>query len=347
MPTGTTSPRRTGLQHEVLHPMPDAIALFAAASTTSDEHDSRNAPTLEHRPELAELCRLLPVPVLIVDAADTVVVANAALLRLAELPADADLTGTTAKPERLRDLGLVTHPLNVAGESCRLLTMAAPNEPADRSGLEASFLHDLLNTASGVRGLTGILQEAEPWEVPRITAAAHGMADQLVGEITAWRDLRAAEDGDLVPQPRAFAVAEALHAVGIRYERHPARRDRGIVVTAGEAGAVTADPVILGRVLDNLVKNALEATPPGGTVTLGADRGDGGIRFWVHNPGEIPAPVRPRIFERAFSTRGRGRGMGTYSVKMLTESYLRGRVAFTSDAARGTTFTVTLPSDGI
>jgi signal transduction histidine kinase len=172
------------------------------------------------------------------------------------------------------------------------------------------------------------------------------MAQQLVNEITAWRELIAAEDGDLVPQPRPFPVAEALHAVGTRYERHPARRDRGIVVTAGEAGAVTADPVILGRILDNLVKNALEATPPGGTVTLGAERAADTVRIWVNNPGEIPAAVRPRIFERAFSTRGRGRGMGTYSVKMLTERYLRGRVAFTCDAARGTTFTVTLPVGG-
>jgi len=219
-------------------------------------------------------------------------------------------------------------------------------ESSRRSGLEAAFLHDLLNTAVAVQGLTGILTEAESWELPRITKAVRGMADQLVNQITMLRDLVAAEDGDLPLQLRFLAAAEALHAAATRYERHPIARNCRIVVTEDDAGHLTTDPLILGRVLDNLVKNALEAAPAAGTVTLGAAREGDCIRLRVHNPGVIPEEVQPRIFERAFSTRGRGRGMGTYSVKMLTERYLGGRAAFTSDAARGTTFTVTLPVGG-
>jgi CheY-like chemotaxis protein len=53
--------------------------------------------------------------------------------------------------------------------------------------------------------------------------------------------------------------------------------------------------------------------------------------------------VQLQMFQRSFSTKGRGRGIGTYSVKLLTEKYLKGRVAFTSDPLTGTTFSVMVP----
>jgi signal transduction histidine kinase len=53
--------------------------------------------------------------------------------------------------------------------------------------------------------------------------------------------------------------------------------------------------------------------------------------------------VRLQIFNRSFSTKGPGRGLGTYSVKLLTEQYLGGKVGFTTDPKQGTTFQVTIP----
>jgi sensor histidine kinase regulating citrate/malate metabolism len=44
------------------------------------------------------------------------------------------------------------------------------------------------------------------------------------------------------------------------------------------------------------------------------------------------------LFRRSFSTKGRGRGIGTYSMKLLGEKYLKGRVWFTSSPNAGTTF---------
>ena len=50
-----------------------------------------------------------------------------------------------------------------------------------------------------------------------------------------------------------------------------------------------------------------------------------------------------KIFQRSFSTKGEGRGLGTYSMKLLTERYLGGRVSFTTSADEGTIFKVALP----
>jgi signal transduction histidine kinase len=50
-----------------------------------------------------------------------------------------------------------------------------------------------------------------------------------------------------------------------------------------------------------------------------------------------------RIFSRSFSTKGVGRGLGTYSIKLLTERYLGGRADFVSNREDGTVFRVRLP----
>jgi signal transduction histidine kinase len=58
----------------------------------------------------------------------------------------------------------------------------------------------------------------------------------------------------------------------------------------------------------------------------------------------MPPDVRHQLFQRSFSTKGSGRGLGTYSVRLLTERYLDGTVTFTSDEATGTRFDIRIPA---
>ena len=53
--------------------------------------------------------------------------------------------------------------------------------------------------------------------------------------------------------------------------------------------------------------------------------------------------IRLQIFQRSFSTKGAGRGLGTYSVKLLSERYLKGAVGFRSTHAEGTRFFARYP----
>jgi signal transduction histidine kinase len=53
--------------------------------------------------------------------------------------------------------------------------------------------------------------------------------------------------------------------------------------------------------------------------------------------------VQLQIFHRYFSTRGEGRGLGTWGMKLLAEEYLGGRVSFSTSPESGTTFSLTLP----
>jgi sensor histidine kinase regulating citrate/malate metabolism len=103
---------------------------------------------------------------------------------------------------------------------------------------------------------------------------------------------------------------------------------------------VVLDAAVLGRVLGNMIKNALEACAPGETATAGCRADGGAVQFWVHNPGVIAPAVQHQIFQRTFSTRGPDRGLGTYSMKLLGEGYLGGRVSFTSSEEGGTVFEI-------
>ena len=66
--------------------------------------------------------------------------------------------------------------------------------------------------------------------------------------------------------------------------------------------------------------------------------------FAVHRPAVMPEEVQLQMFQRSFSTKGQpGRGIGTYSMKLLGERYLGGQVQFDSRPPEGTTFTLSLP----
>ena len=91
-----------------------------------------------------------------------------------------------------------------------------------------------------------------------------------------------------------------------------------------------------------MLKNALEATEKGGIVFAKVIDSDKKVRFQVMNNLVMPKKVQLQIFQRSFSTKGSGRGVGTYSIKLLTENYLDGKVGFISTAAQGTVFFVDL-----
>ncbi|MPN46151.1 hypothetical protein SDC9_193734 [bioreactor metagenome] len=59
----------------------------------------------------------------------------------------------------------------------------------------------------------------------------------------------------------------------------------------------------------------------------------------------MPPDSQLQIFNRSFSTKGDGRGLGTYSIRLLGEKYLKGHVGFTSNKNDGTTFFIRLPKE--
>jgi signal transduction histidine kinase len=192
--------------------------------------------------------------------------------------------------------------------------------------------------------LAGILRDRVDGEAHHLADLVASSCDRLVDEIMAQKELVAAESGDLEPTfspansrevlDRVLGLARGLDAASGRNLR--------LDPEACQVSFVT-EPRLLIRVLVNMVKNGLEAVSPGQTVELGCDAAGDGVRFRVRNPGHIPPEVQMQIFQRSFSTKGSGRGLGTYSIRLLTERYLGGRAGFTTSPEQGVEFAVVLP----
>jgi signal transduction histidine kinase len=167
----------------------------------------------------------------------------------------------------------------------------------------------------------------------------------MVEEVLAQRDLAAAESHELGVRPTEVFAKALLQELLEAYREYPSEKAVQLVLSPDTAEvSFTTDRLLLSRILANLLKNAIEASTNGEPVTAGCRNVDGQPEFWVHNAGFIPAETQQQIFQRSFSTKGPGRGLGTYSVKLLCDRYLNGQAAFITSPEQGTTFTVRFPA---
>lgn len=243
------------------------------------------------------------------------------------------------------DLKAVATPFPLGGERLVLIALLDIQAEKRKEALENVFFHDLLNTAMAVRGLVELLPGSGERERGRFTKMLEEQSRQLVESICQQKDLRSAELGELRLKPAPLRSLEVLHVLADLYRRQPAGSGRRLVLSAASRdAALVADKTVLLRVLGNLVKNALEASPSGATVTLWTRPEEDGVEFRVSNPGVMPRDVQLQVFERSFSTKGPGRGLGTYGARLLTERYLGGSIGFESDEEEGTRFWVRCPA---
>jgi signal transduction histidine kinase len=232
------------------------------------------------------------------------------------------------------------------GEPYTVFALLDISDEKRRAVLERIFFHDLLNVVSGLSGLIELECDPDNGQDGDLRGLTREVVGELIEQIRAGRDLTAAERGDLNVRLEVIDAAGFLWSLGERYRRTSLAVNRRIIVSPAPCALfVWSDRVLLSRVLGNLVKNALEASLPGEVVTMRAESGAGGVSVSIHNPSAIPQAVEAQLFQRSFSTKGgQGRGIGLYSVKLLTERYLGGSVSFSSSPEKGTTFTVTLPA---
>jgi signal transduction histidine kinase len=242
------------------------------------------------------------------------------------------------------ELMISSTPVDLEGETYLIFTITDISHEKRRRALERIFFHDVLNTVGGIQGLMGYLAEEVPENLREDAQLIHRVVEQLTEEIGSQRQLLAAEANELESQHIPLYADEMLVIVACAYRNIPLAADKRIETHSCPCETpFVSDPVLLRRVLGNLVKNALEATTAGGRVALGCEIEDSAVTFWVQNEAAVPDIVRPRVFERSFSTKGEGRGLGTYGARLLTERYLGGTVSFASNEAEGTVFRVRLP----
>lgn len=243
------------------------------------------------------------------------------------------------------DVWVQATPITIGGKLFIVMDMRDISAEKRRQVLERVFFHDVLNIAGGIRAIAELMKNyPESIEDESVYKEdLYRMSGQIIEEIVAQRQLSAAERGDLQLNMTELSVRELIEEVVSAYRHHEVAQDRELLIGDVPDIKISSDATILKRILGNLVKNALEATPEFGKVIISAEDLGPEIAFHVKNPGVIPEEIQTQIFQRSFSTKGgSGRGVGTYSIKLFTERYLGGNVGFVSREPDGTKFTVEL-----
>jgi len=249
------------------------------------------------------------------------------------------------------DLNVTSTPIILSGSVFYVLMLQDISNEKRRNALERIFFHDLLNSVSGLNGILSILKEGtDPEEARELINISEEASREIVEEIVEQRQLRAAESGEMIAKIEKVNAFELLSSAIKKISLHESGRNRRISysVRHGELNFET-DKILLQRVLVNLLKNALEASPEEGIVEVGIEDLSNSLRFWIKNKGVMTEEIQLQLFQRSFSTKGNSRGIGTYSIKLLTENYLKGKVSFVSNETDGTIFRVdlkkTFPAD--
>jgi signal transduction histidine kinase len=241
---------------------------------------------------------------------------NEAGLRVGEARLQADaMSARAAKAERLAALGRVAagvaHEIRNPIAAARLQgENALAGDDARRQDAIGDMLGQMDRLDNLVGELLGMTQRVEPKSVPIDLAAF--LADE-------------------VARHKETAAAKTL-AVSVQ----------------NAEGTASLDPAVIGRVLDNLLTNAIRHAPQGGSVVVATERSTGLLTITVADTGAgVPSEMTERLFEPFVTGRPEGTGLGLAIARELADAH-GGRLVLRSagNVSGGAVFALELPQEG-
>lgn len=245
------------------------------------------------------------------------------------------------------DFKVTTIPITVNGQTYYVYSMVDISNEKRRQILERIFFHDLINKAGSIHSIADIIVELnDETKFKEMISLLADVSKEMLDEIIGQRQLNSAENDELAVNDQHLNSLEVVQSIAEQMKHHMVAKEK-VIVTDPECVKfhLVSDEALLKRVLLNMIKNALEASKKGQSVTIGCNIEADQQIFWVHNQTFIPKDTQLQLFQRSFSTKGKDRGIGTYSMKLLGEGYLKGKVGFTSDETEGTMFYIAFPID--
>lgn len=148
-----------------------------------------------------------------------------------------------------------------------------------------------------------------------------------------------------MPQPQLQAI-KLDQIIEDTIKAHRAQMDAANIRCRSEVslpGEIAADPDLLHRALSNLMTNAIDAMPHGGTIVVRARLEDGRVRIQLSDTGVgLTSEECSRLFTPYYTTKTTGTGLGLAIVQSIVSDH-GGSISVSSEAGRGTTFTIDLP----
>ncbi len=212
--------------------------------------------------------------------------------------------------------------------------------------------HDMMSPLCAVLGLSSLMREDKTLsqEQREIMGQIEYSGKRLRNMLENSLDMYKIEKGtyQYIPEPVDLAAVMATVecdlsdlAAGYRVRRRYWLNGQDLANAAH--CYIPGVRALLENMMDNLVKNAIEASPAEGVVTVTVTTDEQHVRIDVHNAGVIPVAVRENFFQ-PYVTHGkkRGTGLGAYSARLIARAH-KGDISFTSESEQGTHMVVTLP----
>lgn len=203
--------------------------------------------------------------------------------------------------------------------------------------------HELKSPLSAIRGAAEILESPtlEPAQRDRFFRNLQGETRRIEDLVDRMLELSELEARRALPTLEPVLFAPIVRTILEAQEPALRQRELRVVNTVPEDLAALGDGFLLHLAVSNLIKNAIEWSPRGGTIRVGAGREDGAVEITVDDEGPgIPEFARERVFERFYSlerpdTGRKSTGLGLTFVREIAELH-RGTVALDARRHGGT-----------
>jgi signal transduction histidine kinase/DNA-binding response OmpR family regulator len=217
-----------------------------------------------------------------------------------------------------------------------------------REDVERMSRHDLKTPLNSIIGVARLLHDdaALRPEQRELLSIAERAGYRLLEMVNLSLDLSRMELGTYAFRPQAVDLAEVMRRVLLDLRAPAEAAGVRVQLQCDSPGPVyaRAEELLCYCMFANLVKNAIEASPPRACVRITIDSGDP-LRLRIHNAGEVPAAAAARFFEKYASVgKSGGTGLGAYSARLMARVQ-RGELSMRT-GEEGTELTVTLPALG-
>ncbi len=261
-----------------------------------------------------------------------------------------------SKGLRLGAIDYITKPFNPSIVKTRVQNHLALCKAARlKENVEQVIRHDLKNPLTFIMGVTElmVMDETQSEHAIKLLTQLNESAKRMLDIINLSLDTFKMEQGlygsifesvDLLPLLDALILE---HQIPIQQKKlRMITSLDGMPPAPNERCEVMGKEILCYTLLGNLIKNAIEASPPSSTITIALTtpptRQVQTLR--IHNLGAVPETIKDRFFEK-YVTSGKqnGTGIGTYSAALITKT-LGGEIRMESDDNQGTSIYVVLPA---
>jgi PAS domain S-box-containing protein len=200
--------------------------------------------------------------------------------------------------------------------------------------------HDLRNPLTGIAGAAyylkiklGQVMEQRSVEMVELIEKDIEYSNKIINDLLDYsREIRL----ELAEASPKSLVKEALGHAGLPANVHVADKTRN-------SPRIVVDAEMLVRAFVNIIRNAVDAMPNGGTLTISSKQSATDIEIAFGDTGlGMSKEVLERMWTPFFTTKAKGMGLGLSICKRIVEAH-NGKISVSSTEGEGTTFTVTFP----